>query len=156
MRIWRVHTGVVVFVLTLTACTAATGAAPVADPAATVPSSTTTSPPSPTTTATMSTVPSAPMPPLLPDDYAAVAFGAWRSGDLERLARLTTGPAYRLLVDRPPSDTDRWAFTSCREVLGNTYCAWTGTSDVLSLRVDNNAADEGLPAVIEARMSPAG
>ncbi len=93
--------------------------------------------------------------PLPPEDAAALAFGIWVSGDLDRLAELTTDPAFLVLAGRAASETDRWRFVSCASALGRTNCAWTGTTETLALHVDNKAAEEGRPAVTYASFKPA-
>jgi len=140
-----------VFVVALTACTPAAVVTSVTD----APATTTTAPAS-TTTVPPAASPRVPVPPLPPEDYGAMAFGAWISGDSELLARLTTDLAFEVLADRSTTQSDRWTFTSCQEVLGHTYCTWTGTSEILALRIDNESIYEGRSAVIDVRFAPAG
>lgn len=95
--------------------------------------------------------------PASAKDWAIAVFDAWTSGDDGRLRELTTDPAYRALVDRPPSADDDWpAEPACDGAVGSTYCQWIGTDGVeaLLLRVSNQAVDAGEPAVIDASFGP--
>lgn len=140
-------TAAAITVVVMTACagevTLEAGA--ISTPAATAAPSTATTATSPPTTGL----------PLPPEDAAALAFGVWVSGDLDRLADLMTGSAFVVLAGRAASEMDRWRFVSCASALGRTNCAWTGTTETLALHVDNKAAEEGRPAVTYASFKPA-
>jgi hypothetical protein len=94
--------------------------------------------------------------PTVPVDQASAAFDAWSSGDMERLAALTGDVAYEVLSTRLPSEDDGWGAPSCEGAAGSTYCSWTGVGERLVLRVANEAASRGEPAVIEATFEPLG
>lgn len=117
-------------------------------------------PPSSTTTTTITTVPPSTTGnalPTVPVDQASAAFDAWSSGDMERLAALTDDAAYEVLSTRPPSEDDGWGMPpTCGGAAGSTYCSWTGVREKLVLRVANEAASRGEPAVIEARFESLG
>ncbi len=112
---------------------------------------TTTATPTSTTSTTTTSTPMAPLPDNAAD-YAAAAFEAWKSGQLDRLHQLMTDDAYQVLASRAPSGDDQWSSAQCDGAAGSTYCQWHGAVDDLVLRVNNQAASLGDPqAVIEAR-----
>ncbi len=117
---------------------------------------TSTAPTTVTTAATSATLVPAPpvsqvvIAPLPPDDIAAYVFGVWLDDDLPRLKEITSDRAYQKLAGRPPQDGDDWVFDSCQSVLGITYCAWVGSTDVLAMKVDDRSASKGYVSLIDA------
>jgi hypothetical protein len=101
-------------------------------------------------------IPQVVAPPLPSEDFAAYVFGVWASGNHERLEELTTETAYLVLASRPATEDDHWVFASCQTLAHNTFCAWTGTTEILSMRIDDYAASKGYAAVVDAGFRTAG